>query len=305
MTDKGTRNLEVPETKTELLTICSHPLLNSVCWAETIESFSSRSFDCSSVKTYFYFFQWPGKRVYKNKQMKVRKQSTGMRIRNTCIKNPTCVTCLQIISILAYLHECDLQSWVYSRAAARTCKSYFPLGRNWYSYLIGQFCNKKKKKNPCVTDPEINLGVVTRSTSVRKAQVHQQTGLLAVQEESSPHRLLLAGLHSVQLELHHEVFTCKKHAVRTPTPTSRRAEQRICSSQQLSAGKWRVRLHTEQKGYRCSDSAVQKKNCCEPHRCTDSPDHTHPCTSTKHSLSQVLEATKSCRIYIIVLLSWS
>lgn len=155
--------------------------------------------------------------------MKVRKQSTGMRIRNTCIKNPTCVTCLQIIRILSYLHECDLQSRVYSCTAASI---YFLLSRNWYSDLI--FATKKKTR---LTDPEINLGVMTRSTSVRKAQVHHQTGLLAVQEERPPHRFLLAELHAVQLELHHEVYTCKKYAVRTATPISRRTEQRICSWQ--------------------------------------------------------------------------
>lgn len=71
--------------------------------------------------------------------MKVRKQSTGTRIRNTCIKNPTCVTCLQIIRILSYLHECDLQSRVYSCTAASI---YFLLSRNWYSDLI--FAKKKK-----------------------------------------------------------------------------------------------------------------------------------------------------------------
>ena len=63
-----------------------------------------------------------------------------------------------------------------------------------------------------MTDPEINLGVMTRATSGREAQVHQQAGLLAVQEESSSDRLLLAGLRAVQLELHHKVFTCKKYA---------------------------------------------------------------------------------------------
>lgn len=75
-----------------------------------------------------------------------------------------------------------------------------------------------------MTDPEINLGVVARATSVRKAHVHQQAGLLAVQEQSPPDRLLLAGLHAVQLELHHKVFACKKYAHCQDTNTLNNAQ---------------------------------------------------------------------------------
>lgn len=129
-----------------------------------------------------------------------------------------------------------------------------------------------------MTDPEINLGVMTQATSIRKAQVHQQTGLLAVQEESSPDRLLLAGPHAVQLELHHKVFTCKKYAHSQDTNASLYKESAVYVCRSVT----RVAPHIGKKAdYHekvDSDSAVEKKWCSEPHCCTDSPGLIHPCT---------------------------
>lgn len=68
-----------------------------------------------------------------------------MRIRNMCIKNPTCVACLQIISILAYLRLFDLRSQVYSCTATSICKTFI-------SALI-EFCSHMEydsfAKNMC------------------------------------------------------------------------------------------------------------------------------------------------------------
>lgn len=52
------------------------------------------------------------------------------------------------------------------------------------------------------TDPQVDLGVVAGALSVDNAEGLQQTGLLAVQEQSPPDGLLLVLLPAVQLNLH-------------------------------------------------------------------------------------------------------
>ena len=77
-----------------------------------------------------------------------------------------------------------------------------------------------------VTDPQVDLCVMTNTFSVGEAEGLQQAGLLAVQEQSPPDGLLLLLLHTVQLDLHHEAWkhthtqherTVKTHIVRTNT----------------------------------------------------------------------------------------
>lgn len=47
---------------------------------------------------------------------------------------------------------------------------------------------------------------MARAFSIGKAEGLQQTGLLAVQEQSPPDGLLLVLLHTVQLNLHHKAL---------------------------------------------------------------------------------------------------
>ncbi len=69
-------------------------------------------------------------------------------------------------------------------------------------------------RNQLGTDPQIDLGVMAQTFSVSKAEGLQQTGLLAVQEQSPPDGLLLVRLLTVQVNLYHKAFKTHTHAVK-------------------------------------------------------------------------------------------
>lgn len=68
--------------------------------------------------------------------------------------------------------------------------------------------------NQLGTDPQIDLGVMAQAFSVSEAEGLQQTGLLAVQEQSPPDGLPLVLLLTVQVNLYHKVFKIHTHAVK-------------------------------------------------------------------------------------------
>jgi len=55
-----------------------------------------------------------------------------------------------------------------------------------------------------VTYPQIDLALMAQALPVGEVKGFHQTGLLALQEQSPPDKLLLALLHTVQLHLHHK-----------------------------------------------------------------------------------------------------
>lgn len=62
-----------------------------------------------------------------------------------------------------------------------------------------------------VTDPQVDLGVMTQAFTVCQVKGRHQTGLLTQQEQGPPDRVPLVLLHAVQLHLHSkhfQVHTC-------------------------------------------------------------------------------------------------